>query len=139
LIAASLLLVVVVVTVAAALGLGPDVGLALPFCRLGDWRVSGMALRSLGTLVRQAKERRNILDVMGGEILQHLLIPYSLVKCIHYRSIEDMRNGIANLREPLDEGAQGFPRALLDGMEIGLVTRPSISALEVGRKLERQL
>jgi hypothetical protein len=98
-----------------------------------------MALRSLGTLVRQVKKRRNILDVMGGELLQHLLIPYSLVKCIHYRSIEDMRNGIANLREPLDEGAQGFLRALLDGMEIGLVTRPSISALEVGRKLAAQL
>jgi hypothetical protein len=101
--------------------------------------VPGTALRSLGALVSQAEERRNILDIMGGELLQHLLIPYFLVKCNHYRSIGDMRNGIANLREPLDEGAQRFPRALLDGVEIGLVTRPSISALEVGRELVAQL
>jgi hypothetical protein len=44
-----------------------------------------------------------------------------------------------NLGEPLDEGAQGFPRALLDGMEVGLVTRPSISVLEVDRELVAQL
>jgi hypothetical protein len=76
---------------------------------------------------------------VGGELLQHLLIPYPLAKCNNYRSIGDMRNGIANLREPLDEGAQGFPRALLDEIEIGLVTRPSISALKVGRELAAQL
>jgi hypothetical protein len=76
---------------------------------------------------------------VGGELLQHLLIPYPLAKCNHYRSIEDTRNDIVNLRELLDEGAQGFPRPLLDGEEIGLVTRPSISALEVGRELAAQL
>jgi hypothetical protein len=76
---------------------------------------------------------------MGGEILQNLLIPYPLVKCNYYRSIGDTRNGIANLTKSLDEGAQGFPRALLDGMEIGLITRPSISTLEVGRELAAQL
>jgi hypothetical protein len=64
---------------------------------------------------------------------------YSLAKCIHYRGIGDTRNGIAKVREPLDEGAWGFPRALLDGVEIGLVTRPSISALKVGRELAAQL
>jgi hypothetical protein len=53
---------------------------------------------------------------MGDELLQHLLIPYSLVKCNYHRSIGDTRNDIANLREPLDEGAQGFPWVLLDGM-----------------------
>jgi hypothetical protein len=61
------------------------------------------------------------------------------VKCNHYRSIGDTRNGIVNLREPLDKGAQGFPRALLDGVEISLITRPSISALEVGCELVAQL
>jgi hypothetical protein len=98
-----------------------------------------VAFHSLGALVRQAEERGHILDVVGGELLQHLLILYSLAKCNHYRSIRDTRNGIANLREPLDEGAQGFPQALLDGMEIGLVTRPSISTLEVGCELVAQL
>jgi hypothetical protein len=66
--------------------------------------VPGVDLRSLGALVSQAEERRNILDVVGGELLQHLLIPYSLEKCNHYRSIGDTRNGTVNLREPLDEG-----------------------------------
>jgi hypothetical protein len=134
-----LLVVVAAAAVAAALGLGPSVGLALPLCRLGDWRVPGAALHSLGALVRQAEERKNILDVVGGELLQHLLISYSLAKCNHYRGIGDTRNGIANLREPLDEGAQGFLRARLDGVEIGLVTRSSISALEVGCELAAQL
>jgi hypothetical protein len=97
-----------------------------------------VALRSLGALVCQAKERGHILDVVGGELFQHLLIPYSLAKCNHYRSIGDTRNGIANLRQPLNEGAHGFPQALLDGMEIGLVTQPSIIALEVGHELVAQ-
>jgi hypothetical protein len=44
-----------------------------------------------------------------------------------------------NLRETLDEGVQGFPRALLDGVEVSLVARPSISTLEVGRELAAQL
>jgi hypothetical protein len=44
-----------------------------------------------------------------------------------------------SLREPLDEGAQGFPRALLDGMDVGFVARPSIHAFEVGRELVSQL
>jgi hypothetical protein len=50
-----------------------------------------------------------------------------------------MRNGIVNLREPLDEGAQGFLWVLLDGVEIDLMSRPSISTLEVGRELVAQL
>jgi hypothetical protein len=76
---------------------------------------------------------------VGGELLQHLLIPYSLAKCNYHRSIGDTRNDITNLGEPLDEGAQGSPRALLDGMEISLVVYPSICALEVGCELAAQL
>jgi hypothetical protein len=63
-----------------------------------------VALCSLGALVRQAEERRNILDIVGGELLQHLLIPYSLAKYNHHRSIRDTRNGIMKLRELLGEG-----------------------------------
>jgi hypothetical protein len=137
LVTAGLLLLLLVV--AATLGLSPSTGLTLPPCYLGDWGVPGVALRSLGTVVRQAEEHRNILNVMGGEFLQHLLIPHSLMKCNHHKSIGDMRNDIANLREPLDKGAQGFPRAFLDGVEIGLVTRSSISALEVDGELAAQL
>jgi hypothetical protein len=125
LVAVSLLLllfVVVVVAIATALGLCLGVRLALPLRHLGEWGVSGVALRCLGALIRQAEERRNILDVVGGELLQHFLISYSLAKCNYHRSIGDTRNGIANLGEPLDEGAQGFPRALLDGMQVSLIT-----------------
>jgi hypothetical protein len=135
----SCFFVVVVVAVAATLGPCPGIGLALPLHRLGNWGVPGAALYSLATLVHQAEERRDILDVVGGELLQHLLIPYSLAKYNYHRSIGDTRNGIVNLGEPLDEEAQRFPRALLDGMEVSLVARPSISALKVGRELAAQL
>jgi hypothetical protein len=76
---------------------------------------------------------------VGGELLQHLLIMYSLAKCNYHRSIGDTRNSIVNLGEPLDEGVQGFPRALLDSIEVCLVARPSIRALEVGHELAAQL
>jgi hypothetical protein len=68
LVAASLL---VVVAVAVALDLGPSTGLALPFYCLGGWGVPDVTLCSLGALASQAEERRNILDVVGGELLQH--------------------------------------------------------------------
>jgi hypothetical protein len=66
-------------------------------------------------------------------------LPHSLVKCNHNRSIEDKRNGVVNLGEPLDEGAQGFLRALLDSVEVGIVARLIIDALEVGHELVAQL
>jgi hypothetical protein len=142
LVTASLLLLLLVAAVAIAtawglaLGAGPG---ALPFCRLGGWGVPGATFRSPSALVPQAEERGHILDVVGGELLQHLFIPYPLMKCNHYRSIRDTRNGIADLREPLDDRAQGFPWPLLDGVKIGLITRPGIGALEVGRELTAQL
>jgi hypothetical protein len=76
---------------------------------------------------------------MGSELLQHLLIPYPLAKCNHNRGIGDMRDGVANLGEPLDELAQRLPRTLLDSVEVGLVAWPGVSALEVGRELAAQL
>jgi hypothetical protein len=63
------------------------------------------ALYGPDTFVHQVEELSDILDVMHGELLQHLLISHTLVKCNHKRSIGDMRDGVANLREPLDEGA----------------------------------
>jgi hypothetical protein len=132
--------VVVAVAIATAWGLAPSTGRgALPFCHLCGWGVPGAAFHGPGALVRQAEERGHILDVMGGELLQHLFIPYPLAKCNHYRSIGDTSNGIMNLREPLDEGAKGFPRPILDGVEISLVTRPGVGTLKVGRELAAQL
>jgi hypothetical protein len=44
-----------------------------------------------------------------------------------------------NLGESLDEGVQGFTRVLLNGVEVGLVARSSIGALEVGCELAARL
>jgi predicted small secreted protein len=76
---------------------------------------------------------------VGSELLQHLLISYSLAKCNHNRGIGDTRNDVVNLGEALDEGAQRLPRALLDSVEVGLIAWPGISALKVGRELAAQL
>jgi hypothetical protein len=46
-----------------------------------------------------------------------------------------MGDGVLNLGEPLDEGSQGLPWALLDGMEVNLIAGPSVRALKVGREL----
>jgi hypothetical protein len=58
-----------------------------------------------GTLICQAKELSDILDVVRGELLYHLLVPHTLVKCNYNKSIRNVRDGVANLGEPLDEGA----------------------------------
>jgi hypothetical protein len=76
---------------------------------------------------------------VGSKLLQHLLIPYPLAKCNHNRGIGDTRDGVANLGEPLDEGAQRLPWTLLDSVEVGLVAWPGVSALEVDRELAAQL
>jgi hypothetical protein len=99
----------------------------------------GMALCSPGAFVRQAKKLCDILNVMRGELFQHLLIPHTLIKCDNNRSIGNMRNGVANLTEPLDEGAQRFPRTLSHDVEIGLIARPRVCTLKVGYELAAQL
>jgi hypothetical protein len=98
-----------------------------------------MALCGPGAFVRQAEKLCDILDVMCGEILHHLLIPHTLVKHDYNRSIGNMRNGVANLRELLDEGAQRFPRTLMHDAEIGLIARPRVCTLEFGCELTAQL
>jgi hypothetical protein len=73
----------------------------------------GMALCGPGAFVRQAGKLRDILDVMRGELFQHLLIVHTLAKCDYNRSIGNTRNGVVNLREPLDEEARMRCRRLL--------------------------
>jgi hypothetical protein len=46
----------------------------------------------------------DILVITCGELLQHLLIPHTLAKCNHNKSIGDARHVVANLRKPLNEG-----------------------------------
>jgi hypothetical protein len=59
-----------------------------------------------GTAVRQAEELGNVLYVVRGQLLQHLLVPHNLAECNNNRSIGDERDGIVNLGQSLDEGAQ---------------------------------
>jgi hypothetical protein len=99
----------------------------------------GTALCGPGAFVRQAKKFYDILDVMHSELFQYLLIPHTLVKHDYNKSIRNTRNGVANLREPLDEGAQRFPRTLSYDVEIGLIVRPHVRTLEVGCELTAQL
>jgi hypothetical protein len=132
----SLLLVVVLVATSLVSSARIRLGTLPRFLR--RWGVPGTSLCP-GTFVRQAEKLCDIMDVMCGELFQHLLIPHTLVKCNYNRRIEDMKNGVMNLREPLNEGAQRFPRTLLHGMEIGLITRPRVCTLKVGCELTVQL
>jgi hypothetical protein len=97
--------------------------------------VPGMTLCRPGALVCQAEELYNILDIMRGELLQHLLIPHTLAKCNHNRSIGDTWSGVVNLEKPLNEGAQRFPRMLLHDVEIILITWSRVGTFKVGCEL----
>jgi hypothetical protein len=66
----------------------------------------GTAFCSPCTLVCQAEELGGILYVMCVQLLQHLLVPHTLAECNNNRSIGDVRDGVVNLGEPLDKGAQ---------------------------------
>jgi hypothetical protein len=96
---------ILVLVAATSLGSGPCFLLAI-FPRLwGGWSMPGTALGGPGTLVCQAEELGDILDVVCGELFQHLLIFHALHECNYNRSIRNMRDSIVNLGEPLDEGA----------------------------------
>jgi hypothetical protein len=66
----------------------------------------GMSLHSPGTLICQTEELCDILDVVSGELLQHVLIPHTQVKYNYGRRIGDVRYSVTNLEKPLDEGVQ---------------------------------
>jgi hypothetical protein len=79
-------------------------GLA-PFPTFGvGWACQARPSVALAHLSTRLKKLRDILDVMCGELFQHLLIPHTLAKRDYNRSIGNMSNDVANLREPLDEG-----------------------------------
>jgi hypothetical protein len=131
-----LVVVVIIAVVAAALSCGSCIGFVILACLRGRCGVPCTTFCGPSALVRQAEELCDILDVMCGKLLQHLLIPHTLVKCNHSRCIGDMSFGVANLREMLDEGTHSPPpQALLYGMEVNLIARSRVSTLEVGREL----
>jgi hypothetical protein len=101
--------------------------------------VPGAVFCGPDALVYQGEGLWDILVVLCGKHLQHLLIPHTLAKCNHNRSIGETRNGVANLGNSLNEGAQRFPWELLHNVEVCLITQPQVSTLKVGRKLTVQL
>jgi hypothetical protein len=120
----GLLLVVVLILAVTTLDCNARIRLATLPRLWGWWRVPGTDFSSPSAFVRQAEELSDILDVMRGELPQHLLIPYSLTECNHNRSIANTWDGVANLGKPLGEGLQRFPWVLLHDMEVSLFTRP---------------
>jgi hypothetical protein len=76
---------------------------------------------------------------MCGKLLQHLFIPHTLAKCNYNRRIGDMRDGVANLREMLDEGTQSLSQSLPYPVEVSLIDRSRVGTFEVGRELAAQL
>jgi hypothetical protein len=66
----------------------------------------GTALCNPGALVCQAEDLSDVLHVVHGQLLEHLLVPHTLSKCYNDRSIRNARDGVPYLGEPLDEGAQ---------------------------------
>jgi hypothetical protein len=76
-IAIGLLLLVVLIFAPATLGCSAFIRLATLPHLWGRWGVTGTALSGLAAFVHQAEEFSDILGVVRGELLQHLLIPYS--------------------------------------------------------------
>jgi hypothetical protein len=77
------------------------VSLPCHWSRLG---VPCMPFCSPGTFICQIEELRDVFHLLGGQLLEHLLISHVLSKSDNNRSIEDVGDGVLNLGEPLDEG-----------------------------------
>jgi hypothetical protein len=61
---------------------------------------------SPGALVCQAEELRDVLEIVCGQLLKHLLISHTMSKGDNNRSIGNAGDGVSNLRESLDDGSQ---------------------------------
>jgi hypothetical protein len=77
------------------------VSLPCHWSRLG---VPCMPFCSPGAFICQIEELRDVFHLLGGQLLEHLLISHVLSKSDNNRSIEDVGDGVLNLGEPLDEG-----------------------------------
>jgi hypothetical protein len=87
---------------ATTLSSGICVGLAGLSCFWSRWRMLGMTLCSPGTFVRHVEELGDVMHVMRGQLLEHLLVPHTLLKSNNNKGIRDARDGVPNLGEPLD-------------------------------------
>jgi hypothetical protein len=76
---------------------------------------------------------------MGCQLLLHLNISHPLSKGQDDQRRGYERDGVANLREPLDEGPHGLVRLLLHSVEICLHTGALVGTLEIGQELAAKL
>jgi hypothetical protein len=61
---------------------------------------------SPGAFVHQVEELRDVFHLVGGQLLEHLLISLTLSKSNNNRSIGGAGDNVLNMGEPLDEGSQ---------------------------------
>jgi hypothetical protein len=100
------LLLLPILVLVTALSSSICFGLAgLPYhrSRLG---VPRMPFCSPGAFVRLVEELRDVFHLVGGQLLEHLLISDALSKSDSNRSIGDVQDSVSNLGEALDEGPQ---------------------------------
>jgi hypothetical protein len=106
--------------------------------RLGSpslWgRVPCTALVGSGAFVGQSKERGDSFHVMRGQLLQHLLVTYSLTEGRDDGSIGNAWYSTSHLGEAGDERPESLPRLLPHRMEVGLHTMLLVSTGEVRNK-----
>lgn len=69
-------------------------------------------LRNLGAFVRQCKELGQS-DLMGAELLQHPAIAHAMVEGDDDCLLLDLRNGVSDIAESLDEQSSDSPFAWL--------------------------
>jgi hypothetical protein len=94
---------------------------------------------TLAHFVRQVEELDDVLHIMRGQLLEHLLVPHTLPKHNENRGIGNVRDVVPNLGEPLNEGAQWFPQAMLYDMEVSLIAWLRVCTLKDGHELMTQL
>jgi hypothetical protein len=86
--------------------------------------VPGLPFDSPGALDDKVEELEDVLDVVSSELLQHLLVLYSLSECGNDRRKGNAGDGVPYLGKALDEEAQHLSWALLYGVEVDLHLGP---------------
>jgi hypothetical protein len=103
--------------------------------RLGNpglWgRVPGTPFGGSGAFVGQSEECGDSFHVVRGQLLQHLLITYSLTEGRDDGSIGNARYSTSHLGEAGDERPESLPGLLPHCMEVGLHSMLLVSTGEV--------
>jgi hypothetical protein len=98
---------------------------------LGGAHVPSLPFSGSSTLVSEGEEFKGILDVICGELIQHLLITHPLSKCDNDNNRSDAGDGVPYLEKSLDESMQHLSGALLHDVEVNLYSKPRVGALKV--------